>query len=236
LGLPWGWSSDVKIYGPLGVGGVRMDTLGALLCGLAQGHLPVGFWLGAAVFDVDGTLLHGGAPLTAVCDLLRHCARSGVECYAVTARLDFPEGRARLEADLHCAGVAEYLAGVYMRPVGVRARTLAAFKADCRGDIALRRRRAVVLCVGDQWHDLPTLRAAAAEGDVSLACVSGCICLKLPAVPAVANRPRLRGGGTPDCQPPPVGAIPHPPLRPTRPTATLHWSPPRAQRPAPRPL
>jgi len=174
-----------------------MDDLDELLCALAQGQLPVDVGAEAAVFDVDGTLVHRGAPLARVCELLRHCARRGVECYIVTARVDVREGRAQLKAELRGAGVDAYLAGVYMRPEAVRPRTLAAFKAHCRLEIARRSQRAVVLCVGDQWHDLPMPQAG--NGDVAVAHVAGCLCVKLP---AEATRPWTG--------PPPTGVAPRP--------------------------
>jgi len=116
----------------------------------------------AVVFDVDHTLVEPSrdnpvvqVPIPSVCEFYRHCHARSIQCFIVTARLDFEDGRKVLRALLRDIG-AEGVRAMYLRPGAVRPTipNLAEFKSQCRKDIEQRFGVSVVANIGDNWHDL----------------------------------------------------------------------------------
>ena len=115
---------------------------------------------GAAVFDVDDTLLthrHGGeAPLAPCVALYNRLRELGFACCIVTARPDYAQNRDATVAALRRLGVDGW-ESLYMMPPPPRGtpclRTYVSdYKARARADVATRHR---LLCsVGDCWHDV----------------------------------------------------------------------------------
>lgn len=103
------------------------------------------------IFDVDGTLLDGAAPIREMVDLAAWCASRGIAVVVVTARLR----RHQRETERQLGEVGVRASKGYFCEAALSSfAEVARYKRACRERVA--RRHTVLASVGDQWSDFGT--------------------------------------------------------------------------------
>lgn len=126
-----------------------------------KGRDSTGYPAMAIVFDVDSTLVERTENATdmerieSMHHIYKVCVVHGLSVYAVTARLDCPEGEDELERLLRACRMKRVVRS-YLRPDDVpsKSKAIARFKAKCRREIEQQDKVTVAVNVGDNWHDL----------------------------------------------------------------------------------